>query len=211
MKLPGFRHLFRRHWLVTAAIGVVLLLEGCGVMSLGHMGFGYPMVMERSEQAVVRVSEVSAAGIGVQLDVPPLRPGDTSVLTVRVFEAESGVPISDALVNISVRKETASLTTNHSVLKPGSITLASVGSPESGSYQFLLTPREVGNHAIDATIYSSPYDREERVSLRMIREASDSRLSRRRRRWLTGAAIVGGLSMTAAMILFMGEGHDHGS
>ncbi len=211
MKRRSTGQLLRRYWLVTAAIGVVLLLEGCGVMGLGHMGFGYPMAMERSGQGVKSVTEVSAEGIGVRLDVPPLRLEETSVLTVQVYDAKSGVPEPDVLVGVSIRWESASLMPDNSVLNSGSITLATIGSAESGSYLFLLTPREVGSYIIEATIYSSPYNKDEMVSLRMIGEVPDSRVYRRRRQWLTGVAIVGGVSMMAVMVLFMRDGHDHGS
>lgn len=181
------------------------------MMGLGHMGYGYSAFMEQPERGVVSVEKVQSAGIGVRLDVPPLRLAETSVLTIWVFDAESGVPVSDALVSISVRKETASPAPGSSILDAGSNTLVPVRSSESGSYQFLLTPRQAGRYAIEATVYYPQYSKDETVSLGMAREVSDTRVSGRRRSWISSVAIIGGISMMAIMVLFMGGGHGHGS
>lgn len=138
-------------WACVVAVGVGALPSGGCMMSMHGMQHGPSQHMG----ATTIVTEVRNEQLAVTLTVPPLVPGQESVLLIVVRNAVTGEPTDDAHVEANVRRIVTQSADHAHEGTPTAWQAVAVQREAPSAYRATHTFHDPGTHEITVTVHTA--------------------------------------------------------
>jgi hypothetical protein len=199
----GGNDMKRSLWAATVALlALPFIVSGCMLMHAGMgdmMGHGSGHGNHPSGSAIIK--EVEKDGLKIMLEVPPLASSQEATLLVKVVDANSGFPRSNARVRVRIAPSPKHDSSHGGTMtRPSAKELEATEGKDRGVYEVKHIFDEPGSYEITAFI-TVPEAMSSPAEVSVVQEVAHKKgpLSKEETTWL----VLGGVGMGLMMVLMI--------